>query len=260
MKLFIRDDDTSYFTKVSELEEAYKDIWDFGPINLAIIPYAVETFKQGILGSQHQNQVEFFIGENLELVDYLKLKIQEGKINIMLHGYNHLYRQDIGGKVNYPFGIPEFLYTENQYEKIRKGKVALESLFNVEIKWFIPPSNSLKLETIEVCDLLGLNIPLVFNLKYRFLNVLFSNPLIFFVNRFNKIFSRNIPLRFNNHCEILCTSFTSVTNFKNLMKYVDNEVIATHYWEINRHPKIREEIFKELKRFNFKLNSMNEII
>jgi len=43
----------------------------------------------------------------------------------------------------YPFGIPEFNHKKNQYEKIKEGKEALEKLFEIKIKWFIPPSNAL---------------------------------------------------------------------------------------------------------------------
>ncbi len=259
MRLFIRDDDTSYFTKVSELESAYNDIWKFGPINLAIIPYSVETFNQGELGSQYQNHKEFFIGDNLELVEFIKLKIAEKKVNIMLHGYNHLYRIDKNQINKYPFGIPEFIYSENHFERIEKGKLALEKLFDVEIKWFIPPSNSLTIETVVACDVLGLNIPLVLNLKSRLFRVFLDNPFNLIQNRLNKITKQNSPLLFNNHKEILCTSYTSVTDFNKLISYKGNEVIATHYWEVNKFPNIKLEIYKELIRFNFKLSSLNDL-
>ncbi len=259
MKLFLRDDDTSYFTKVSELEKAFEGIWDYGPVNLAIIPYAVETFNQGLLNEQFQTQKEFFIGDNLELVEFIKNKIKEGKVNVMLHGYNHYYKKASVESNIYPFGIPEFIYSENQFERIKKGKIALEKLFDVQIKWFIPPSNSLKIETLIACDNLKLNLPLVLNLKKRLFYVIFDNPINFFVNRYNKFTLKNFPLKFKNHKEIMCVSFTSATNFNNKVQYSGNEVIATHYWELNRYPSIKNELIKELKRFNFELHSMNDI-
>jgi hypothetical protein len=257
MKLYIRDDDTSFFTQVSEIEEAYNDIWEFGPINLAVIPYSVQTFNQGELGLQYQEQTEYYIGDNYALVEYLKKKISENKVNIMLHGYNHYYKES-DDYVKYPFGIPEFLHCKNHYDRIKHGKDKLEELFNIKIKWFIPPSNKLTLETIKACDRLGLNIPLVFNLKNRFWNVLINNPGNFIVNRLNKYSNINNPLIFENHVELLCTSFTSVTDFSNIKKVNGNNVIATHYWELNKFPSIKGEILRELKRSDFKLNSLND--
>ena len=261
MKYFLRDDDTSFFTKVKELDDVYNDILEFGPVGLAVIPYAVKTINQGIIGKQFQYEgKEYFIGKNRELVDYLREKISEGKFYIMLHGYNHFYEYSSDNK-KYPFGIPEFVYTTNQFDKIKKGKDDLESLFNTEIKWFIPPSNAITTKTIDACDKLGLNLPLLCNLKDRFINTLFQNPHNFLINRLNIISDNNYPLQFKNHLEIKCTSYTSVSDFSS--KYVSrkkNMIIATHYWELLKFPIIKEMIIKDLKFYNYKINSLNDLI
>lgn len=257
MKYFIRDDDASFFTTKKELFDAYHDIWIYGPVNIAVIPYVVKTEHHGIKEKykQYANK-EYFIGDNLEIVDYIKTLIIEKKVNIMLHGYNHYY-MPCDDKA-YPFGIPEFIYTKHQYNKILKGKEALEKLFNIKIKWFIPPSNALTNETIQACDKLGLNIPQVFDLKKRKINTLLFKPQNIIINRLNKINNTNIPLIFSNHKEILCTSYTTNTNFA-VVKKKNNLVVATHYWELNKYEYIKKEILKDISLYGSKIYSMNEI-
>lgn len=261
MNYYIRDDDTSFFTTPDDLIRAYENIWIYGPVNLAIIPFTVKTYNFGKKGEYFQELSEqYFIGDNKELVLFLKKLILENKITIMLHGYNHAYLPSNNSKL-YPFGIPEFIYTKNQFEKIKEGKEALENLFNVKIKWFIPPSNALTKETIDACDKLKLNIPLTFNLKNRFLSILLKNPMSFIINRINLYTIYNYPIKIDNHKEILCTSYTSVTDFNS--KYVSdykNKVIATHYWEVNKFIHIKDKIIDDIeKKYNRCIKSMNEI-
>jgi hypothetical protein len=257
MKYFIRDDDTSFFTSKKDLVDAYSDIWIYGPVNLAVIPYVVKTENHGIIGKYVQDpSIEYFIGDNVELVCFLKELIEENKITIMLHGFNHYYKPT--NDPFYPFGIPEFLYTNNQYDKIAKGKTELEQLFGCKIKWFIPPSNALSNETILACDKLGLNIPLVFDLKKRSLISLIENPFNLIVNRVNKYFNSNFPLYFKNHKEIKCVSYTSVSDFLNV-RNEKNMVIATHYWEVNKIPNIKIQILQDIAIYGNKIYSMNEI-
>ncbi len=259
MNLYLRDDDTSFFTTKEELCSAFDGIWEYGPINLAVIPYSVFTENHGIKGEYFQDPTkEYFIGNNRELVSFLKRKISENKVSIMLHGYSHYYFPTTS--LNYPFGIPEFLYLENQRDKILKAKNDLENLFNVEIKWFIPPSNSLSKETIVACDTLGLNVPLLLNLKDRFIDIIFDSPFSFFQNRLNKITKRNSPLKIGNHHEISCISYTSETDF--CSSYVENtynKVLATHYWELIRHTHIKEKVISDVRHYGGILNNMNNI-
>ncbi len=259
MNLYLRDDDTSYFTTIEELNNAFEGIWEFGPVNLAVIPYAVYTQNHGVKGMYFQDSSkEYFIGDNTKLASFIKQKVKEGKVTIMLHGYNHYYLPIINNK--YPFGIPEFIYCENQLEKISKAKVDLENLFNTEIKWFIPPSNSLKKETIDVCDDLRLNIPLLMNLMDRFFEVAIRSPYSFFQNRLNKISLRNTPLKIGNHLEISCVSYTTETDFSS--RYVENsfyKIISTHYWELNKYPSIKNKIIEDIYHYGGIINSMNKI-
>lgn len=259
-RYFIRDDDTSYFTTIDQLELAYGDLWSYGPIGLAVIPFTVKTENHGEIGNQVQYpDKEYFIGDNKELVLYIKNLIKEKKVYIMLHGFNHYYRPS-DDKTRYPFGIPEFIYTDNQYEKIKKAKEALENLFDIEIKWFIPPSNALVKETILACDKLNLNLPLLFPLQQRFFSTLLRNPLNFLINRLNLISTYNFPLSFKRHKEIRCTSYTSVTNFdSSYARHRTNMVIATHYWELLQYPGLKNRILEDIREYGYKIYSLNDL-
>lgn len=261
MNYYIRDDDTSFFTSPDDLISAYENIWIYGPVNLAVIPFTVKTYNFGQKDIYSQDlSREYFIGDNKNLVIFLKRLIKEKKVNLMLHGYNHAYLPH-NDKDLYPFGIPEFIYTNNHFNRIKLGKETLEKLFNVTIKWFIPPSNALTLETINACDRLNLNIPLVYNLKNRFTETLFNSPLAFIINRMNLCTNNNFPISIGKHKEILCTSYTSNTDFNSAYcRFLKNKVIATHYWEVNRYQHIKNRIIEDIQNeYNCCIKSMNEI-
>lgn len=259
MNLYIRDDDTSYFTKKEELDFAFSEIWKYGPVNLAVIPFSVYTENHGLQNSYKQiPSKEYFIGDNKELVTYLKRLIKENKVQIMLHGFNHYYLPSSEKK--YPFGIPEFIFSNNQREKIELGKNALENLFEIEIRWFIPPSNALTRHTIDICDQLNLNVPLLLNLKNRLPEILYQSPLALINNRLNKVNGNNVPLKFKNHLEISCVSYTTQTDFKSdYVRNTYNKVLSTHYWELNKNQHIKERVIEDIKQYGGIINGMNDI-
>ena len=95
-------------------------------------------------------------------------------------------------------------------------------------------------------------------MKERRFTSLLLNPKNLILNRLNKFIHENYTLNFSNHKEILCTSYTSVTNFKNVKKN-RNMVIATHYWEVNKYPGIKNEILNDIEEYGKRIFSMNEL-
>ena len=91
--LIIRDDDISYWTSVEEIDFIYRDLFDKGiKISFAVIPYAAKMYNLGDPHTFYQDENDSkWVGENTKLVKYLKEKIDKGLVEIMLHGYNHLY-------------------------------------------------------------------------------------------------------------------------------------------------------------------------
>lgn len=77
----------------------------------------------------------------------LKKGIQNQSIEIALHGLNHLKF------FNGEFGN---LKQEEQYRRMSKGKVLLDSIFNTQIATFIPPWNWYDAQTLNVMSKIGL--------------------------------------------------------------------------------------------------------
>ena len=91
--LIIRDDDLSFWTNPNEIDFLYKPLFDKRiKISFAAIPCAVKSFNLGDFKSFYQDdnsQAPIF--ENKDIVEYIRDKIKEGLVEIMLHGYTHLY-------------------------------------------------------------------------------------------------------------------------------------------------------------------------
>lgn len=247
MRLYIRDDDTSYFTRPEELQQAYGDVWHKGPVSIAVIPFDVPTEGRGDIRIFKQDASrEFPVGRNRALVDFIKDKMKENKLYIMLHGYNHVY--DMSDPVRFPFGIPEFVYRKSPFEYIKKGKDYLEEVFGQEIKWFVPPSNSMSQEAIDSCGKLGLNIATSIGLgaRKKSLTAVFN----YFYIRYAKSKRLAPVLTYGDHYELLTTNFNKVSDFARI-RYLypkDKLIIATHYWEINQHDVIKSEILNYIEK------------
>lgn len=232
IKFAIRDDDINYFTKPEELEGIYKNIWDKIPISLAVVPFQSCT-KTGAVPEKHWNGNEVFpIENNNELVSFLKGKIRENKVSIMLHGYSHK---------DYKNGH-EFGAGENLHEKVKEGRTYLENLFSVKIKTFVPPHNFLSKKGLSAVISNGLNIlgSFSFSLNSRPFEL---NNVVNFIKRKsfqlkNKCFYYPFPIKFINHSELDCFSLISSTDFDTLrqrfelaVNYGGNFCLALHYWE-----------------------------
>ena len=154
----LRDDDTNYYTKYEELEEAYDWIWGKLPITLATIPFVhgseaaimkfdVEPNKFLLLRNGEYNSLKP-IGFNSNLVSKLKLLILQGKIEIAQHGVNHRYNER-GAEM---YGDAVSFYS------LRDGREYLEKCFDTKIVTFIPPSNTIDNICAKNVQLAGMNL------------------------------------------------------------------------------------------------------
>lgn len=98
-KLVIRDDDLSYWTKPEDIDKVYKSLFDKKiKISFATIPFSVEMFNAGNFNTFYQDENSSMpIGKNKETVEYIREKIDDGLVEIMLHGFNHLYSFECEG-------------------------------------------------------------------------------------------------------------------------------------------------------------------
>jgi len=246
MRFALVDHDTNYFTKPEQLENVYEKIWDKIPISLSVVPFHACTKSGAIPREYWQGDRIFPIGENKKLVEFLKRKIKENKVSILMHGYSHK---------NYENGH-EFEVGDRLYEKVKEGKKYLEETFGVEIKTFAPPHNSLSKEGMKAVTANRLNILGSFSFRpsqrpFEMRNIFYFSKRQYF--RWKEKKGKNVPypraMRFKNHWVLNCYSLTPSTRLEELMqglelvvKYNGDFCLATHYWEIKKGKT--EEIFR----------------
>ncbi|MFN8336866.1 MAG: DUF2334 domain-containing protein [Cyclobacteriaceae bacterium] len=158
MRFAIRDDDTNFFTSPGEIEFCYKETWDVCPPSLSVIPFVQgnwrawqdEFYATGKITDwaswENDNEVHP-IHENRKLVEFLKDKVNEGKIALTMHGVNHRntdkHRKPLANNLVH---YAEFYTDQDLTAKLREGKAYLEELFNQPFTVFTPPQNAITIE------------------------------------------------------------------------------------------------------------------
>ena len=254
MKKYIclRDDDTCFYTKKEELIDGYKEVWGKYPITIGIVPFShgsqkkmteFETEKDKYaalrnweINASSEELTDYHklhpVGENNELVNELKKQVMAGMVEIAQHGVSHRYNE---------YG-PETTKSQVALSTIKAGKEYLSKLFDIEIKTFIPPSNTIDLSSAKYISKLGMTILSSGDIKYScFVEKMVSkvkDPK-FVKNHFNKLPS---PIRKPSGITIM----TSITynNFNNLEDIFSKVVahldsygfvsITTHYMLLSK--------------------------
>src|SRR5262245_31613378 len=133
MYFCIRDDDTSFFTSPDDLEHAYGEISQWGPVSLAVVPFHCAGTSKAIPENFRGRWSVHPLHENRALVDYLRRGISDGRFEIMLHGYHHDEQS----------GCPEFSYGIDLARKVIHGRKYLEDLLGTFVRVFVPPHNAI---------------------------------------------------------------------------------------------------------------------
>lgn len=267
----IRDDDLSYWTNPDDIEKVYKPLFDKKiKISFATIPFAVQMFNAGNFDTFYQDENNSTaIGENQDIVDYIKEKIDDGLVEIMLHGYNHLYSfecdgviktatkenlqkiRDLNKKINF---LGEYNYQNYQTlnKKTKEGKEYLEDIFKIKITNFVPPSNQIGKSGIKSVINNNLNISGLIGKKYD--REVSLKGIMTYLDRVifsftNKDITYPKIANYGRHKELAGYAFTPVTNFdkyeKQLEYCIKNNLpfqIATHYWEIDN--ELKDKFYK----------------
>lgn len=171
MKKYIclRDDDTSFITRAEDLSDAYDCYWNVLPVTLATVPFSHGSQQLSLsCEGRHPEKFEVLynweknasadqltayhrthpIGENRELVEYLKPMIRNEKVEIAQHGVNHRYHQR----------GPEMLSDQHNLYTIRAGKEYLEKVFDIKVVTFVPPSNCVDRKIVKILAKLDLHL------------------------------------------------------------------------------------------------------
>ncbi|MER3445989.1 MAG: hypothetical protein C4291_03760 [Candidatus Dadabacteria bacterium] len=251
MSLFaIRDDDTSFFTKPEELEAIYRHLWGQIPISLAVVPFTVAAHRDVVFSNSAPEEQTFPLGENVDLVIYLKERLQHRDIEVMLHGFTHQYRKNKWGWLSeYTWKSEHRLHTET-----RTGKCYLEDLLNTQIRVFVPPNNKIGkagvravvTANLHICYGSGRGVIHPCGLTYAKADL---RRWMFGILRRRRY---PFPLDLGTHKE----SVSYELNFKKAayerlrdaleycIKLSAPFVLATHYWQFQRYPTMLAELYK----------------
>ena len=148
MYFCIRDDDTSFFTLPEELEHAYGEVSQWGPISLAVVPFHRAGTSKAVPDKFRGRWSVHPLHENKPLVDYLRMGISTGRFEIMLHGYHH----------DEPNGRREFASGVHLAQRIADGRKYLEELLGTTIRVFVPPRNTIGRQGLRALALAGLHL------------------------------------------------------------------------------------------------------
>lgn len=250
MRFAIRDDDVCFHTDPRELEAVWGSVSSVCPISFSCIPFVggfdVDSYtpERWALYDQRwlawQTKETFPIGDNAELVSFLKEWCDAGRATIMLHGVHHdLYELAGPG----PF-----------HDAIRSAKEYLETVFAREVSTASPPNNSLGPVATRALEDVGLDILIAFghlpaerpldlaNLA-NFLRVLAMYA------RHGRRRRATRPLRFRGHQEQPCYGLGPNTIPVELTEGLEaaieadgNFVLATHYYHLSERPELLDQM------------------
>lgn len=169
MKFILRDDDINYHYSAEQLAKWYDGVIDKCPVSICIPAFVkgdffrwVKVFESHTPYDENEwleNGVPYKLGNNKELVEYIRSLVNTNKASISMHGIHHRNEEmDIPPVANNFIRGAEF-YTNNDYtENVKEAKEYLEDLFNVEIFSFSPPQNMINCHGLEAIRNNGLSL------------------------------------------------------------------------------------------------------
>lgn len=248
VKLIIRDDDCNYFTHPVDLEKAYRQLPDF-PVSFAVVPTVTDV--TGGCPETKGNEVPMPIGENTELVEWLKSRYALGHCDILLHGITHGYRFSENG-----IKIPEMVWRNNDKELvdlISRQKQYLESVFDIPITCFVAPSNRLMRNGIRAVYKNEMNysgiVPLDFQRDIDIRSI--SNYIKrMWVRTIERLPYPNV-LDYSTHKELNACNTTDLDYLKRMFSFCvkigSPMAINVHYWHIRDYPNQYKGFFDFIK-------------
>jgi len=128
LKLCIRDDDVSYYTQPEELEMAYSSLGDGAeyPITFSVVPFSVSDHTENYPYGKIENSKQYAsVGDNYELVHYLKEKVNRGTGEIVLHQAKEILKYHL--KHDFPLVFYVHYWHINREESVKKDLIRFTS-------------------------------------------------------------------------------------------------------------------------------------
>ena len=131
MRFAIRDDDLNYFWKADDIERVYGRILDRAPVSFSVVPF-VKPHSM-LAPPECYSSDDYAVGENTQLVSWLKDAMSRGRVGVTQHGVHH-------ESMRHGY---EFDRGKDLVRKLGEGKAHLEEALGVRIKMFVPPHNTI---------------------------------------------------------------------------------------------------------------------
>lgn len=248
VKLIIRDDDCNYFTRPQDLEAVYKDIPEF-PVTFAVVPTITDCC--GGCPETKGNEVPRYIGDNKELVDYLRKRLRDGTCDVVLHGITHGYKfTETGVK------IPEMIWRNDESSLdvvIGSWKTKLETLLNYKLNCFVAPSNRIGRKALQAVYKNNLNFSGIVSIRFNrdlTLRALRNYSKRIYLRAVTK-FAYPGLMDYGTHKELNANNHTDYDYLVRLFDYCDKHdyplAINVHYWHMRENPDHYEGFFKFIK-------------
>ena len=242
MKFILLDLDCSYFTRPEDLEGSYGDLLDLLPIHLGIVPFHRD---EGVYVPEGADPGQTYpVQDNPDLVAYLRSRISRGQARVFLHGFDH-----------FRHGRGEFSGGEGLRRRLIRGRAALEDCFGVPVRFFLPPNGGLCGEAMSALRSLGMHAIGRFSFDPRRGERDYLPESLWNWAR-RQIFLRRHPdlpfpwaLRSHGRAELDCLWLMPGDTEQKLAGVAEalrstggTFILATHYWELARHPGLREAL------------------
>lgn len=233
----IRDDDLSYFTDMSQLYDLYSDVWFEYPITFAVVPWQKGAFAGHVPVELWHSDRKYAIGDNQTLVVGIKDEIKAGNADIALHGICHTY------SIRRNRITPELYEYEGEFSRdLDLARSYLETLFDIDINTFVPPSNTMRKDISRVLIDEGWNL---LNLPGVWRN---TRPLLSLKHQYGRLHriynhlrygvDSTKPLVWRDRWEVGGFALTPNTRLDSLKRAFELAkdrghpfVLATHHWE-----------------------------
>jgi peptidoglycan/xylan/chitin deacetylase (PgdA/CDA1 family) len=231
MEFCIRDDDTSFFTSPDQLEAAYGDIAQRGPVSLAVVPYHRAGTSESVPEEFRGHWTVHPLHKNEPLVRYLRQAVAKNRFEIMLHGYYH----------DEPDGRPEFAQGDDLARRVDRGRKYLEDLLGGGVRVFVAPRNTIGRRGLDAINRAGLHLGGVAGMRSGWpLFARKSWSLWFRLRRWQNSGGVGIPwvLDLGGHREITGNAITPSSSVERNRQAYEAALrmsgvfcAATHYWE-----------------------------
>jgi len=254
MYFCIRDDDTSFFTSPEQLERAYGEITQWGPVSLAVVPFHRAGTSKGVPEKFRGAWTVHPLHENGDLVDYLRRGANCGRFEIMLHGY---YHDETDKKFEFAMG-------SELAKRVAEGRNYLENLLDTKVRVFVAPRNTIGRVGLRAIARAGLHLGGTAGVRAGWSPLSRATWKTWTKLRaWRKTGALGVPwvLDLGDHREIAGNPVTPSARidqneaaFKPALELNDVFCIATHYWEMNvasnhvNEPTVGEHLHRLIDR------------